>query len=78
MGYNSDSREGAAPVLLGLGYAVSINCDDPGKFGVEDTTIDFLIAALSYNWSLKDLKLVAYHSINHAVCSSPLRSQTLR
>jgi adenosine deaminase len=68
LGYNEDVREGSAPVLLGLGYAVTINPDDPGKFGVDDSTIDYFLAAISYNWTLRDLKLIAYHSINHAIC----------
>jgi adenosine deaminase len=29
----SDIRMSPAPLLLGLGYAVSISSDDPGKFG---------------------------------------------
>ena len=68
LGYNNDSREASAPILLGLGYAVSINPDDPGKFGVEDTTVDYFLAAISYNWTLRQLKLIGYHSINHAIC----------
>ncbi len=34
LGYNSDLREASAPILLGLGHAVSISPDDPGKFGL--------------------------------------------
>jgi len=29
----NDIRTSSAPLLLGLGYAVSISPDDPGKFG---------------------------------------------
>jgi len=39
-----------APLLLGLGYAVSISSDDPGKFGYEDTTVDYYASAVSFNW----------------------------
>lgn len=38
LGYNKDLREASAPILLGLGYPVSISPDDPGKFGLEATT----------------------------------------
>lgn len=69
LGYNADAREASAPILLGLGYAVTINPDDPGKFGVEDSTVDYFLSAISYNWTLRHLKLVAYHSINHAICN---------
>jgi len=68
LGYNTDSREASAPILLGLGYAVTINSDGPGKFGSEDSTIDYFLAAISYNWTLRQLKLIAIHSINHSIC----------
>ncbi len=32
LGYSGDSRTSSVPVLLGLGFAVTINSDDPGKF----------------------------------------------
>lgn len=34
LGYTGDPRESSAPILLGLGYAVSINIGDAGKLGV--------------------------------------------
>jgi adenosine deaminase len=74
LGYNNDAREASAPILLGLGYAVSINPDDPGKFGVEDCTVDYFLAAISYNWTLRNLKLIAFHSINHAICDEHTRT----
>lgn len=77
LGYNSDAREASAPILLGLGYAVTINPDDPGKFGVEDSTVDYFLAAISYNWTLRHLKLIAYHSINHAICDERTRTAAL-
>ena len=63
----TDIRMSTAPLLLGLGYAVSISPDDPGKFGYEDTTVDLYASAVSFNWSLRHFKLSAYHSINHAI-----------
>jgi hypothetical protein len=78
LGYKSDPREASAPILLGLGYAVSINPDDPGKFGVEDSTADYFISSVSYNWTLKHLKLIAIHSINHALSKQSVRIQVLK
>jgi len=63
--------------LLSLGFAVTINPDDPGKFGYEDTTVDYFSAIISFNWSLKDLKLIGIHSINHAICSPDQKTQLL-
>ena len=73
----TDLRMSTAPLLLGLGYAVSISSDDPGKFGYEDTTVDYFACAVSFNWSLRHLKLIAYHSINHAIVTEGKRLQIL-
>jgi hypothetical protein len=34
MGESGDSRESTAPIILGLGYAVSLNYGNSGIFGV--------------------------------------------
>jgi adenosine deaminase len=72
-----DIRLSTAPLLLGLGYAVSISPDDPGKFGYEDTTVDYFVSAVSFNWSFKHLKLIAYHSINHSICTEGVKLELL-
>jgi adenosine deaminase len=68
LGYSGDSRTASAPVLLGLGFPVTINSDDPGKFRLEDATSDYFMAAVSYTWKLRHLKLIAYHALNHSLC----------
>ncbi len=68
-GLRDDTRITSAPVLMGLGHPFTINPDDPGKFGYEDTTVDYFSSIISFNWSLRELKLLAIHSINHAICS---------
>lgn len=73
-----DLRLSTAPTLLGLGVPVTINPDDPGKFGYEDSTVDYFCAAVSYNWTLKHLKLIGIHSINHAICSEGQRMKVHR
>ena len=67
MGYTGDPRESSAPILLGLGFAVSINMGDSGKLGTEDSTLDFALPAVSYDWTFKHFKLIAQHSINHCL-----------
>ncbi len=73
----SDIRFSTAPLLLGLGYSVSISPDDPGKFGYEDTTVDLYASAVSFNWTLKHFKLIGYHSINHAIVTEGERLKLL-
>jgi adenosine deaminase len=68
LGYSGDSRSGSAPVLLGLGFPVTINSDDPGKFRLEDATSDYFLAAISYKWRLRHLKLIGLHALNHSIC----------
>jgi len=56
-----------------LGVPITINPDDPGKFGLEDNTADYFASFISFNWTLKNLKLLAINSINHACCSEEER-----
>ena len=78
MGYTGDPRESSAPILLGLGYAVSINMGDSGKLGAEDSTLDFIISAISYDWTFKHFKLIVQHSINHCLTREYHRRKMIR
>ena len=73
-----DLRLSNAPILLGLGIPVSINSDDPGVFGYEDSTVDYFCASVSFNWTLKHLKLIAIHSINHSICTEGTKLRTIK
>lgn len=53
LGYTGDPRESSAPILLGLGHSISINMGDSGKLGAEDSTPDFFVSSVSYDWTLK-------------------------
>lgn len=67
LGYTGDPRESSGPILLGLGYAVTVNMGDSGKLGAEDSTGDFFVAAISYDWTFKNFKLIVQHSLNHCL-----------
>jgi adenosine deaminase len=73
---HTDFRLSIAPILLGLGFPVTINSDLSGAMGLEDTTYDLFMAAISYNWSLKHFKLMLLHSINHS-CTTEGRQKLL-
>jgi hypothetical protein len=77
LGYKQDLRNSSTPLLLSLGYPISISPDGPGKFGYEDSTADYFAAATAYNWTLRHLKLIAYHSINHAVCDESIKNRLI-
>jgi adenosine deaminase len=55
-------------LLLHLGIPLTINPDDPGIFGYQDTTVDFFVALVSYNWTIRHLKLTFLYSIDFALC----------
>lgn len=63
---------------MGLGYAISINMGDSGKFGAEDSTFDFFVSSVSYDWTLKHLKLVILHSLNHSLAKERDRRHMLK
>lgn len=46
---------------------MSVSVGDAGKLGAEDCTADLLVSLVSYDWTLKHVKLVALHSINHSL-----------
>lgn len=77
LSYVTDPRGATAQLLLGLGIPITINPDDPGKFGLEDTTMDYLVTLISSNWDLRHLKLIALHSINHAITSNEHKQELL-
>lgn len=63
---------------MSLGYPLTINPDDPGKFGYEDSTVDYFSSFISFKWGLKELKLLGVHSINHAICSEEEKQSLLK
>jgi hypothetical protein len=51
---------------------------DAGKLGAEDSTADFFVSSTSYDWTLKHLKLVILHSLNHCLTKERQRRQILK
>ena len=69
LGYHSNFKEGTARKLYNLGIPITINPDDPGTFGYVDTTFDYFIATIAYDWNLLNLKKLAENSIDYSICS---------
>ena len=78
LNYKKDVRNSSTPLLLALGYPVSISSDDAGKFGYEDSTEDYFLVSVAYKWTLRHLKLIAYHSINHSLCDESIKSRLIK
>lgn len=73
----ADFRLSVAPILLGLGFPVSLSADWCGLLGFEDPIYELFLAAVSYNWSLKHFKLAVLHSITYARTTQGLQKQAL-
>ncbi len=56
LGYVRDLRWHPAKILMNSGVKISINPDDYTIWDIEGTTIDFLLAAIYWDFDLKDLK----------------------
>lgn len=67
--YTLDLRTHPGPSYLRRGLPVSINSDDPGMFGYQGVTHDFLYATVLWNLSLAELKRLILNSIEH--CTEP-------
>lgn len=75
MGYYKDPRQEHAPLFLQLGIPLTINPDDPGIFGYEDSTVDFYVALMSYNWTIRHIKLTCLYSIDYALCDELTKNE---
>lgn len=73
LNYVNDPRAASPQLLLGLGVPVSLSPDDPARFGLDDSTMDFFVSFISSNWSLEHLKLLGIYSINHAICEEEMK-----
>jgi adenosine deaminase CECR1 len=67
--YTLDLRTHPGASYLRRNLPVSINSDDPGMFGYQGVTHDFLYATVLWNLSLAELKRLILNSIEH--CTEP-------
>lgn len=61
-----DLRMHPAATYLNNGMPIAISGDDPTTYNTSGVTYDFFVAVLSYEWTLKDLKLVCLNSIRYS------------
>ena len=55
--------------MLCKGLQASINSDDPGFFGYEGVTMDYLMAMIAWELDLKDLKKLSLNGITYSSVS---------
>lgn len=69
LGYVDDFTKGVAGTLMKLNVPFTINPDDPGIFGYENSTLDFVVSTLSHDWNINDLRKLGLNSIKHSAAS---------
>ena len=66
LGYVTDLRIHPVRFMLNKGIQVSISSDDPGFFGYEGVTMDYVFAFLAWDLDLKDLKKLSLNGITYS------------
>jgi adenosine deaminase CECR1 len=69
LGYTKDLRTHPVSVMLSKGIQASISSDDPGLFGYEGVTLDYVYAAGAWMLDLRDLKKLSLNGIKYASIS---------
>jgi adenosine deaminase CECR1 len=69
LGYTKDLRTHPVSYLLTRGIQASISSDDPGLFGYEGVTLDYVYATGAWDLSLRDLKKLSLNGITYSSVS---------
>jgi adenosine deaminase CECR1 len=75
LGFTRDLRTHPMSHLLTKGVQVSISSDDPGFFGYEGVTLDFVYACGAWNLDLRDLKKLSLNGIDYSSFSPETKQQ---
>jgi adenosine deaminase CECR1 len=65
LGYTKDLRTHPISYLMFRGVQFSISSDDPGLFGYEGVTLDYVYGTCAWGLSIRDLKQLALNGINY-------------
>lgn len=66
LGYTTDLRNHPVRYMLARGIQASISSDDPGFFGYEGVTMDYLMTFVAWELNLRDLKKLSLNGINYS------------
>lgn len=75
LAYVNDMRLHPVRSLLHQGIPVSISPDDPGFFGYDGVTLDYLYAFIAWELSLADLKKLCLNSLEYSIIESQDKEQ---
>lgn len=66
-------RQHPISYLIHQGLQISINSDDPGLFGYDGVTLDYVYAMGAWRLSLMDLKKLSINGIKYASIDEKLK-----
>jgi adenosine deaminase CECR1 len=66
LGYTIDLRCHPVRFMLHKGLQASISSDDPGFFGYEGVTMDYLMAYIAWDLNIRDIKKLSLNGIEYA------------
>lgn len=69
LGYTKDLRIHPVNYLMTRGVQFTISSDDPGLFGYEGVTLDYVYAVGAWELTIRDLKQLSLNGIKYASVS---------
>ncbi len=66
LGYTTDLRNHPVRYMLSKGIQASISSDDPGFFGYDGVTMDYLITFVAWEFTIRDLKKLSLNGITYS------------
>jgi len=73
LGYVGDLRNHTAVQLIQNGVPISISSDDPGLFGYDGVTLDYVYATLAWQLTIRDLKMLCLNNIKYSSFSQEIK-----
>ena len=75
LGYTTDLRSHPVRFMLYKGLQASISSDDPGFFGYEGVTMDYLFAYIAWELEIRDLKKLSLNGITYSSCDDETKKK---
>ena len=75
LGYTKDLRSHPISYLMSRGVQFSISSDDPGLFGYEGVTLDYVYGMCAWGLSIRDLKQLSYNGITYSSISEDKKAK---
>jgi adenosine deaminase CECR1 len=66
LGYVTDLRNHPVRYMLTKGLQASISSDDPGFFGYDGVTMDYVMTYVAWEFSIRDLKKLSLNGITYS------------